>query len=1263
MARRHLRAGADARDGGRERPRRRWAVFSLAALAVMGACVWMAPTILVLTALRDRPLEAAFAGIDGRISSRAADWRWLGGLEYRDIVLHDRQGRAAVIVPRLVIERGLVSLALDPGDLGTVRLLGAEAVIEVRPGGSSLEDILAPWLATLAAAGPGPRISCELELVDAAVELIDTSRGAAWRLSDLLGAGTVRPDGSLAGWTVAGRLRQSAATRDTDRGGVDTAATAAAGPRLDRTTIAAGAAAVLARDGGWSIASPLPAADAAPRTMTLTAHRLPLGVSSVLATRFAGTHVLDGLADVRLDLSLDAAGPRLAGTFSGSRLAVCDAGTLAELATLERLDAPLDVSVESGRLVVRSFTMASPSFRGEASGRIRLPTGDLWQWAEGLVAEDFAVAVDCDLAAAAAAIPGGLTIRRDVRVTDGRLQLTAASRADGGDRVLEVRATSTDLAAVQRVAAADPGAAAEERPLRWTTPFSAWIRGRRGAAAGERLRIEDARFTSAAAEISATGSAGTAAVQWTLDLDKFIAEAAEVLDLAGTRLAGSSRGRIDVATTAAGTTVKATASISEFAYVVPGSPPWEDEEIVLEVDGTGVLSQGAAVVQQARAVMSAGADAVSATLTGGVVVDVSTLLGSDAAATAAPWLRPAPGGTDIAADCSVKGDLGRWHARLAGLVPAAAVPGVELGGRIDLSAAVAARGDAWQITRAGGEIETFTVRMAGRDIAEPRIMLTAAGMVHPARGQLDLSSAEALSATLSLRTGGLSWMPATREATSAGDAILERLRGKLQWQADVGRIERWLVPAETATRWPAAGRAWGTLELLDAQAGVNLLIEASGSQLSLSTGGERAAGQPPRPLWNEPRASCILEVTRPFGAAGEFADRIDIERLAVESSTVAVAARGAVGDWSTRRLVALDGNVSYDWQQLSRLLTPWTGGRLAVAGSGGRPFTFRGPLGRLPDAPAAEEAAAGRLASAAAARDGLADQLRGFSVDTSAAWTAAEFDGLPVAAGEMTVRLFEGQLAFGPFDLAAAGGRIRGAPWIRLSPAPAELVLPPGRCLERVTLSGAQCGRWTTMLSPILGQSTQTEGVVSVDLAGGRLPLADPFAGELAGQVIFDRFEVTPGPGVQPLANLIAKLQTVIDPRFAFGDKVVLLRVRPDPIRIRLTGRRLWHEGLVMDAGQLAVRSAGSVAASGELDMVVEVAFRGDIAGSTPVVSRLLRTPLAIPLKGTMQRPQFDARAIDMVLGRIVENTAEAVITDGIGRGLEAIFSPPPPTP
>jgi hypothetical protein len=79
--------------------------------------------------------------------------------------------------------------------------------------------------------------------------------------------------------------------------------------------------------------------------------------------------------------------------------------------------------------------------------------------------------------------------------------------------------------------------------------------------------------------------------------------------------------------------------------------------------------------------------------------------------------------------------------------------------------------------------------------------------------------------------------------------------------------------------------------------------------------------------------------------------------------------------------------------------------------------------------------------------------------------------------------------------------------------------------------------------------------------------------------------------------------------------------------------------------------------------MVLEVALRGDLAGQAPVVAQIMRTPLVIPLTGTVDRPTFDARAIDLVVGRIVENTAQAVINDGIGRGLEALFGSPAPAP
>ena len=125
------------------------------------------------------------------------------------------------------------------------------------------------------------------------------------------------------------------------------------------------------------------------------------------------------------------------------------------------------------------------------------------------------------------------------------------------------------------------------------------------------------------------------------------------------------------------------------------------------------------------------------------------------------------------------------------------------------SAALAAQGGSWQITRAGGEVERLTVKSNGRRISEPRAVASAAGRWNPATGQVEISSAELLTPTLSLRTGGLTVLPARGNAPLAAglgtDSIVDRVRGKLQWQADVARLERWLLPPATASRWPAAG--------------------------------------------------------------------------------------------------------------------------------------------------------------------------------------------------------------------------------------------------------------------------------------------------------------------------------------------------------------------------------------------------------------------------------------------------------------------------
>ncbi len=1298
MATRHARAYEEEEE--EKPPRRARSRRWLLVLAALAAGVWFAPQVAVVTGLRDWPLRQALRGIDGRISSRAGSWNWLGTVDFRDVVLSDRDGKPVLAARRIVVDRGLARLLLDRGSPGTVRVIGGEALVEVRPGGSTLEDVIAPWLAS-AAKREVPDF--EIEVVDGTVEVVDTLRDESWRITELIAAGRVRgrtvagtpessPATTLGGWTVAGRLVAGGKPRRDLAAAFTAQAPPPAAPstalRLDRTTVVAGATAALARAGGWSVSSPEGEASPAGRPIAVAANAIPLGVSRVVATRFDLPRVLEGEGDLRFDLRLPPAPARgfaLAGTVGGRRVTLCRADTLGALVSIEQCDAPLDVAYDGGSLVLRDCRLRSPLFRAEASGRVGLPQGTAWEWAEALIGDDFAMAADVDLAALSRGVAGGLEPRPDVRVTAGMLQLAAVSRPEGTERVLEVRAGSRDLEVLQ-------GA----RTLRFGEPFVAWLRGRRGAGRNERMRVEEARVATSALEMTASGSSEASELQWTADLGRLVADIGEVLDLRDVQLAGKTRGRVVVERAPATGAVTATLAggLTAFRWAGPGRPDWSDEEVSIDAHAAGTLSGGAMIVDDARLECVAGEDRLEATLGGGALVDPWVFLARRGAGREpGRFLRPASPTGGVVAEGSLEGDLGRFQARAAALLGGRVVAATSLGGRVRAQGALAARGEQWQVTRAQAEVEGLAVD--GGRIVEPRLVATAAGAFDRSSGRIDVSSAEVLTATLSLRTGGLSILPAPAAANP-----LERLRGRMQWQFDVGRVEGWSSGADVLSRWPASGRVWGTFEVQETPAGTNMLVDATGSQLTLARADDSST--PPRPVWEEPRARLLVEVTR-----GPVGDMLTVDRLSLESSTVAASAAGTIQEWPARPRLEVGGTVSYDWTLLSRLLQPWTGGRLELAGGSARPFLLRGPAEPLVEAMArafvsgpqqlpvaaaepntveiplpeswlepmrggSREADPSRPVRAtlpvsmkpAGTAPAASDWLRALSIDTSTQWAAGALDGVGLDAGETPVRLFEGQLALGPFDVGFGGGRLRGAPWVQLLPAPGELVVPAGRVADRVVLAGPLADAWVTWMFPVIGRSTRTRGLVSVDMAGARLPLSDPGAGEAAGSIVFENLEVTPGPLLSPLANVVAKLQAVVDPRFAFGDKAVLLRVRTDPVRFRVTGGRTWHDGLLMDMGQLVLRSAGSVGHDGSLSMMVEVGLRGDAVAGAPRLAKLVRTPLVIPIAGTVDRPHFDGPTIEKLLSRVFDNTAEGVLRDGFERsleGLEELFGNPPP--
>ena len=184
---------------------RRWR--RLFVLGVMMVALWQLPQVTLVPASRDWPLQQAFPGIAGRLSSSGADWHWLGPIVYRNVLLETGDGQPLLAVDRLTIGRSPFLLAVRPTDLGRIVLQGGRLSTAVWQGGSTVETVLEPWLARLAetptappptpavgrwggGAGDQPaaqpsEVKGSLELIDFTVELIDLRHDDAWWITDL----------------------------------------------------------------------------------------------------------------------------------------------------------------------------------------------------------------------------------------------------------------------------------------------------------------------------------------------------------------------------------------------------------------------------------------------------------------------------------------------------------------------------------------------------------------------------------------------------------------------------------------------------------------------------------------------------------------------------------------------------------------------------------------------------------------------------------------------------------------------------------------------------------------------------------------------------------------------------------------------------------------------------------------------------------------------------------------------------------------------
>ena len=200
---RHKPAGKRAPPQRRRRTGR-W----LAAAVLLVALLWLLPTIVAKSPLRDWALRSAITDLKGSVTARSASLGWFSFPKLSGLEIRDEQGQTVLEIPEIGTDRPLLSLLWDYSHLGRIRLQRPTLNVVLREEGSNVEDILAPYLAP--SDQPMKPVDVGLEIVDGKVSITDPRTEQTWQidgfqLSLVMPADKTKPLGLKTSGTVTDR--------------------------------------------------------------------------------------------------------------------------------------------------------------------------------------------------------------------------------------------------------------------------------------------------------------------------------------------------------------------------------------------------------------------------------------------------------------------------------------------------------------------------------------------------------------------------------------------------------------------------------------------------------------------------------------------------------------------------------------------------------------------------------------------------------------------------------------------------------------------------------------------------------------------------------------------------------------------------------------------------------------------------------------------------------------------------------------------------
>ncbi len=254
-------------------------------------------------------------------------------------------------------------------------------------------------------------------------------------------------------------------------------------------------------------------------------------------------------------------------------------------------------------------------------------------------------------------------------------------------------------------------------------------------------------------------------------------------------------------------------------------------------------------------------------------------------------------------------------------------------------------------------------------------------------------------------------------------------------------------------------------------------------------------------------------------------------------------------------------------------------------------------------------------------------------------------DGEPVRIALAAAMPSAGTEHLGQFKVAARLQPVR--PWL--------LEIDAGRAIDHVRVTPEMCDAWLKYALPVLADVTESQGEFSLDLEGGRIPLASPATGQTAGMITLHTVDVGPGPLAEQFLSAVATLAEAIGVEAAVQPRQLNL-ARESQVEFRLVDGRVYHRGLRLELPRMSIETYGWVGFDQSLAMMAEIRLSDPKLLKGPLAALLTSKPLQLPIGGTLKKPVIDTHELRSSGRQALRDTAKELIGNKVERELDRLL-------